>query len=175
MDKMELASVQEYFERVYRETFERVSRYVFFKTPSLSDAEDITATVYTDFYRYVVLKGVRPENVQAYIIRMANHELSKSYANKVVSLSFDDEELGLAETVADEADLSTAVFEGFLSEELWAAVKKLSDAEQRVLVARFRFDMTFVEIAEALGRGESAVKLSYYRSLKKLKNFLEKM
>ena len=166
---------EDYFVQIYQETFERLSKYVFFKAPNLPDAEDVTATVYADFFRYVVQKEKQPENPISYLMQMANHELSKLYVKRVAAVSFDDEESGLTETVADESNLSEAVFDAFQSDELWAAVGKLSDAEQRVLVAKFRYDMTFVEISEALGRGESAVKLSYYRSLKKLKNILESL
>lgn len=167
--------VEDYFVEVYHETFERLSKYVFFKAPGLADAEDVTATVYADFFRYMVQKEKKPDNALSYLMQMANHELSKLYTKRVAAASFDDEETGLSETVADETDLAQEVFETFRSEELWAAVGKLSEPEKRVLVAKFRYEMTFVEIAQATGRGESAVKLSYYRSLKKLKNILDTM
>lgn len=171
---MEKQEHQEYFEAVYCETFEKVSRYVFFKSPGLTEAEDITATVYTNFYQYVVLKNKRPENSCAYLIKMSNHELSRLYSKKVTQLSFDDEELPLRDTVPDNTDWELTVFDQFESENLWNAVRRLSSAEQQVLIAKFRFDMTFQEIALAMNHGESAVKLRYYRSLKKLKILIEK-
>ena len=172
---MEKQKHQEYFEAVYFETFDKVSRYVFFKAPGLSEAEDITATVYTNFYQHVVLKNKRPENELAYLIQMSNHELSRLYSKKITLLSFDDEDLQLCETVPDNADWEINAFEPFESEDLWKAVSKLSKPEQQVLIAKFRFDMTFQEIADAMKQGESAVKLRYYRSLKKLKNLLDNM
>lgn len=169
---LEQQTPQEYFEKVYRETFDKLSRYVFFKTPSLSDAEDVTAAVYTSFYQYVVLKGKRPDNELAYLIKMSGHEMSRLYSRKVDMLSFDDEDLGLDSTVPDSTDCELMFFETFENETLWNAVNKLSQAEQKVLIAKFRFDMTFQEIALALGQGESAVKLRYYRSLAKLQKLL---
>jgi len=169
---MEKQEHQKYFEAVYCETFEKVSRYVFFKSPGLTEAEDITATVYTDFYQYVVLKCRRPDNAYAYLIKMSNHELSRLYSKKVTQISFDDEELTLRDTITDEIDWELTLFDQFENEELWKAVCRLSPAEQQVLIAKFRFDMTFQEIALAMNHGESAVKLRYYRSLKKLKNLL---
>ncbi|MEI8199502.1 MAG: sigma-70 family RNA polymerase sigma factor [Eubacteriales bacterium] len=165
---------QEYFEAVYFETFEKVSRYVFFKAPGLSEAEDVTATVYANFYQHVVLKNKRPANHLSYLIQMSNHELSRMYSKKIPLLSFDDGDLQLSDTVTDNDDWEIKAFEPFESEDLWKAVNKLSQSEQQVLFAKFRFDMTFQEIAAALKQGESAVKLRYYRSLKKLKNLLDK-
>ena len=169
---MKQQTPQEYFETVYRETFDKLSRHVFFKAPGLAEAEDITAAVYTNFYQYVVLKNKRPQNELAYLIKMSNHELSQMYSKKVDMLSFDDEDLQLSNTVSDNTDFELRVFETFESEDLWNAVGKLSRAEQQVLIARFRFDMTFHEIALEMNQGESAVKLRYYRSLTKLQNLL---
>jgi len=165
---------QEYFEAVYFETFGKVSRYVFLKAPGLSEAEDITATVYTNFYQHVVLKSKRPGSELAYLIQMSNHELSRMYAKKIPLLSFDDEDFQLSDTVPEDTDWERNVFDSFENEDLWKAVCKLSQPEQQVLIAKFRFDMTFQEIALAMKQGESAVKLRYYRSLKKLKNLLDK-
>jgi len=170
---MEQQTPQEYFETTYHATFDKVSRYVFFKTPGLTEAEDITASVYSNFYQYVVLKMKRPENVLAYLIKMSNHELSRLYTKKIDVLSFDDEDLQLSQTVADPTDVELAVFDKCTNEDLWHAVQKLSQPEQRVLIAKFRFDMTFQEIALEMRQGESAVKLRYYRSLKKLQKLLD--
>ena len=164
---------QDYFETVYRETFDKISRHAFFRAPSLAEAEDITAAVYTNFYQYVVLKNKRPANELAYLIKMSNHELSRLYTRKIDMLSFDDEDLQLRNTVPDNTDFELKVFETFENEDLWNAVSKLSQPEQQVLIARFRFDMTFQEIAIEMQQGESAVKLRYYRSLVKLQKLLD--
>lgn len=170
---MEQQTQQEYFEKVYRETFGKLSKYVFFKAPSLTDAEDITAAVYTSFYQYVVLKNKQPHNELAYLIKMSNHELSQLYTRKADTISFDDEDLQLVNTVPDSNDFELMFFETFENEALWNAVSRLTQDEQKVLIARFRFDMTFQEIAVAMSQGESAVKLRYYRSLAKLKKLLD--
>ncbi|MDD2534192.1 MAG: sigma-70 family RNA polymerase sigma factor [Eubacteriales bacterium] len=171
---MNAQSPEGYFESIYHETFKRLSQYVYFKSPSYSEAEDVVAAVYTDFYRYIVKKDKRPLNVTAYLIRMANHELSRLYSAKKQELSLDDEDTGLAHTLpADDKDL-LQVFDQFEKDELWQAVMRLSQAEQDVIIAKVRFEMNFREIAVQLRQGESAVKLRYYRALKKLADDLGK-
>ena len=164
---------QDYFEAVYRETFKRLSQYVFFKVSEPSEAEDVVASVYMDFYRYVVLRGKHPENIMAYLIKMANHELARFYKNKPNLLSFDDEQLNLAETIPDDREQDDHGFDQLDSDSLWRAVQRLSPAEQQVVVAKFRFDLTFTEIAASLAQNESTVKLRFYRALKKLRKILQ--
>lgn len=164
---------QEYFETVYHDTFKRLSQFVFFKVATQAAAEDIVAAVYSDFFQYVVLRGKRPENILAYLIRMANHELSRHYTNNPKIDSFNDEILNLSESVIDDSNIETEYFEKIDNETIWQAVQQLSDSEQHVIMARFRFDLNFREIAEAANQNESTIKLRFYRALKKLQKILE--
>ncbi len=169
---MNIQNRQDYFESVYRETFKRLSQYVFFKVASISEAEDIVAAVYTDYYRFVVLRDKRPDNPLAYLTKMANHELSRHYSSRQPQVSLDDEQLGLSEVITDDRVVGQEIFDHLTADELWQAVRNLSLAEQQVIIAKFRFDLTFIEIARSLGQPESTVKLRYYRALKKLKKNL---
>ena len=170
---MERQGYQNYFETVYHDTFKRLSQFVFFKVAGLATAEDIVAAVYTDFFQYVVMRGKHPENVLAYLIKMANHELSRHYTQTPIIDSFNDEILNLSESIIDDSDIETEYFEKIDNEALWQAVQQLTGAEQQVIFARFRFDLTFREIAEAVNQNESTIKLRFYRSLKKLRKTLE--
>ena len=49
--------VIEQFETLYHQTFRRLSQYVLFKAGTVSDAEDIVAAVYTDYYQHIVQRG----------------------------------------------------------------------------------------------------------------------
>jgi len=162
------AEQQAYFTQIYRDTLARLSRHVYFKIGDLAEAEDIVATVYTDFYQLVVLRGRRPENSMAYLKKMADHEISRFLAKRTAVLSFDDDEIDLRETVPADLDVESAIFESFAMDEIWAAIRQLSGPEQTVLVARHRLEMSFVEIARDLGQVESTVKLRYYRAIRKL-------
>lgn len=164
---------QDYFETVYHDTFKRLSQFVFFKVASSAAAEDIVAAVYTDFYQFVVLRGKRPDNELAYLIKMASHELSQHYTANPKADSFNDELLNLSESIIDDNDLEKEYFEKVENETLWQAVEQLSDPEQQIIIARYRFDLTFREIADSLNQHESTVKLRFYRALKKLQKMLE--
>ncbi|OGY56741.1 MAG: hypothetical protein A2Y84_01490 [Candidatus Colwellbacteria bacterium RBG_13_48_8] len=54
-------------------------------------------------------------------------------------------------------------------EELLGAIKDLKEIEQDVLIMRFVEDMPHREIARAVEKSESAVKVIQHRALKKLK------
>ena len=64
------------FETIYRATFNALSKHVYFKVAKMSDAEDIVQEVYLDYYRYIQAQDKVVENVQAYLIQIANNKLS---------------------------------------------------------------------------------------------------
>lgn len=161
---------EEQFTTIYKTTFNQLSKHVFFKVPQLPDAEDILQNVYADYYRYVILKNRKPENDLAYLIQMADHEIGRFYIKRKSIQDISDEESDGMESIPDENDLEQEVFDRIGREDLWALVKQLKAHETQVLIAHFRFDMTFKEIAESLKQNESAVKLRYYRALQRLKH-----
>jgi len=169
---MDRLQQQELFTQIYRETFARLSRHVYFKTGDLQEAEDIVASVYSDYYQHIVLKARQVENSLAYLKKMADHQISRFLAKRHSILSLDDDSLGLDEILPDELDLENTVFEDLTQEEIWAAILDLTRPEQQVLIARHRMAMSFAEIAQELGQGESAVKVRYHRAIRKLQKML---
>lgn len=160
----------ELFETIYRATFNTISKYVYFKVAQLSDAEDIVQAIYFDFYNYIIKKNKSVENVQAYLTQMANHELSKYYKTKnELPITFSEENLRVLENIQDESDLEFEILNSNDSNKVFTLVKNLSLIDQKILGARFRYDMTFKEIAQLLSLSENTIKTRYYRALKELK------
>ncbi|NCA99874.1 MAG: sigma-70 family RNA polymerase sigma factor [Clostridia bacterium] len=160
----------EQFELLYHQTFRRLSQYVLFKAGNISDTEDIVAAVYVDYFQHIVQRGhAEPDNPYAYLVRMANHGLGRLYKERQALISFDDEQNHLSETLPDDPESLHRFFDQIDSQELWLGIRRLTTAQQQVIVAHLRFDLTFREIAEQLGQRESAVKLRYYRALERLK------
>lgn len=158
------------FEALYHQTFRRLSQYVLFKVGSVSDTEDIVAAVYADYFQHIVQRGhAEPTNPYAYLVRMANHGLGRLYKERQTEMSLDDEHNHLSETLPDDPEALSRFFDQIDSQELWLGIRRLSAAEQQVIVAHLRFDLTFRDIAGQLGQKESAVKLRYYRALERLK------
>lgn len=165
----------ELFETIYRATFTTLSKHVYFKVAQSSDAEDIIQIIYIDFFNYIIKKNKNIENVQAYLIQMANNELTKYYKKKNdIPITFDQDKLILLENIQDGIDIETDILDTMESEMIFKLVKKLAIVDQKILGAHFRYDMTFKEIAITLNLSENTIKTRYYRALKELKELLIK-
>ena len=69
---MENNDIDSYFDTVYAETFESVSRFVVSHAARFQDTEDIVQNVYTRFYKRLKDKGYEDiDNAEAFVINIA--------------------------------------------------------------------------------------------------------
>ncbi|HAM62773.1 MAG: hypothetical protein A2Y20_10705 [Firmicutes bacterium GWF2_51_9] len=161
---------EEDFENIYRATFTPLSKYVLFKVQSVFDAQDLVQDVYYDLYKRMLKDKEIIENPLAYLMQMANHALTRYYKEKSVRpITLGDEDASTIQAIPDEYDLESDVLDKVSLDELWDEVARLPELDQKIIVARFRFDLRYVEIANALGIPESTVKSRMYKALEILK------
>lgn len=87
----------------------------------------------------------------------------------IVTLSTDDEELGVANTLmADE------YFDGDETEaQLQQAIAQLPEVQRTVFLLRYYDDMKYSDISRMLGTSEGALKASYHIAVKKISEFFK--
>lgn len=166
----------ERFETVYHATFNILSKYVYFKIANISDVEDIIQNIYINFYTYIIQKNKEVDNVQSYLIQIANNELAKYYKSKQeLPITFSDETTYIIENIQSDINVEIDVLNTLEPVKVFELVKKLDLIDQKIIGAHFRYEMTFKEIAQSLLISENTVKTRYYRALKELKKLYEEI
>jgi RNA polymerase sigma factor (sigma-70 family) len=169
-----METANERFEKIFLETNGKISRFVFFRVAQTRDAEDIVQEVYLRFYQRVLCKGKDISNPLSYLIEMSRNELKEYYRFRTnAPVFFQDQELNIIENIADESDVALETINRYTIDEIWEAVKRLDEIDQKILGGKFRFDMTFKEISEASAISENTVKTRYYRALGQLRKWLK--
>lgn len=163
-----------HFESIYRKYFGQISKFVIFKVPQISDAEDVVSNVFTKFYIQVKKTNIEIDNIEAYLIQIAKNELSKYYKSKSKSILIDDDWEDKIDVVAADFDLEESVFNKFDVERIEKALNKLTPLDQRIITAKIKFDMSFKEISDQLKVKENSVKTRYYRALETLRQIIVK-
>lgn len=164
-----MRNTKEEFETIYNATFETLSKHVYFKVAKLEDAQDLVQEVYLDFYKYIISKGKQVENVQAYLIQMANNKLSNYYKNKTFKTTLLNED-NLLETIEDEFDLEFDVLDRITLDEIWKEIQSYSNLDQHILIDYYRFGLNFREISERYNIPESTIKSRCQKMIKELKD-----
>lgn len=159
------------FEQIYASTYPALSRYVFFKVANTDDMEDILQNVYVDYYFDVIGKGKPVDNPEAYLIKMANHKCGAHFRkrSRVITLDENDD---WTQLIPSEDDTALDAIQHATSAEIWTTVATFPVIDQKILIARFRFELSFPEIALELGMEETKIKARFYRAMAKIRKKL---
>lgn len=127
------------------------------------DVNDLTSNVYMSFaeqYQKIDL-------IENWLRKVLFLTFVKWYKKSRSKRTFELNE----ELTADDSNIKTD--EGFDLGVALKALNQLSEEKQEIIKLRFWGDFKFSEIAEQLGKNESAVKKMFYRSIEELKNKIE--
>ncbi|MEX2158159.1 MAG: sigma-70 family RNA polymerase sigma factor [Dehalococcoidia bacterium] len=152
------------FAALYDSNFSAVFRYVRSRVPSMAAAEDVTAETFFKVLRS--LESRRTASFRAWLFRIAHNEVVNYYRSHRSVRSIDH--VGKSDPAAAE-ELSRVD----LRESLWRLVEHLTPAQKNVVTLKFAGELTTREIAEVVGKRESAVKMLLYRALRALRETAE--
>ncbi|MFZ5648507.1 MAG: RNA polymerase sigma factor [Bacillota bacterium] len=156
------------FEILYDSYFDRVNRYLRYRVPSIWDADDLTATVFTRaLEKYHQFRGEAP--VAVWLFRIT-HNTYVDYVRSRNRCAI----AGCEATVEIAAD-SRPEDEILKVEEL-ARLKKylemLAPDQRDVVSLRYAGELKFAQIARVLDKTEAAVRMIHHRALKSLRLML---
>ncbi len=160
------------FEEVYALYFNKIFRFLYFKTKDLHLAEDIVCEVFARAWKN--WEKFKPDYTQAWFYRIANNLLidhwRKNKNRRTVSLenlieighepSFDEE---FIEKISIDMEIKR----------VYKALEKLAENLREVLVLRVIDNLSAKEVAEILKISEGNVRTLQYRGLKRLKEILQ--
>ena len=155
--------------QLYDSYFPRVYRYVFARTGSPAEAEDITEET---FLR--MLKGIgefqwRQAPFGAWLFRIAHNQVI-SHARKN---GHRRHEAPLADSMVDTGPDPLSQVESHLSfEEVLEKTKLLSGAQREVIWLRFAVGLSVGDTARALGKREGNVKVLQHKAIARLQKLM---
>ncbi|MDX1687656.1 MAG: sigma-70 family RNA polymerase sigma factor [Candidatus Promineifilaceae bacterium] len=158
------------FGELYEEYVDAIYRYIYFRVGSEVEAEDLTDEVFVRAWE--ALPEFRPSasySFSAWLYRIAHNLVVDSYRRRS-PVTFSRDELDKNKTrlpsVEEEAQIRHE------AANLVKAVQHLSDTEQDVIVLRFVEGLSHREVAQVIGKSESASRVIQHRALAALRKIL---
>ena len=158
----------EAFTKLYEEHFDKVYRYVVLRIGNKTEAEDITQQVFVNAFQSISSYKWRGTPFAAWLFRIARNQVidrlrkmtkeARSPIGELSSSANTDPEL-LAEQKFD-------------IEQLTAATKRLTQAQQEVISLRFAGGLSTAEVAKAMGKSRGAVKALQHSALVALRKMI---
>ena len=159
------------FAVLYEHYYDRIFRYVSFKTGNPLEAEDITAEVFVKMLESISSFRWQGYQFSSWLFRIAHNLVVDHFRKRgrrpVVAL--DDAPAAATEYDPDldrklDVDISMAPVR--------EAMKDLTDLQREVISLRFAAGLSVAETARAVGKKDNAVKALQHAGLKKLRGIL---
>ncbi|MEW5987811.1 MAG: sigma-70 family RNA polymerase sigma factor [Chloroflexota bacterium] len=161
---------KEAFGQLYELYVERIRHYVFYRTGSAEDAEDLTAQIFIRAMQHIAHYTDQGVPFSAWLYRIAHNLVANWYRDhsRRHTMSLDD--LGRWHAHDDDPALATELLED--KEVLLRAIRSLPADRQELLILKFVDQLSNAEIGHVMGRSEGAIKSLYHRCLLALKEEL---
>jgi RNA polymerase sigma-70 factor (ECF subfamily) len=148
---------------LYQRYVGRIYNYIYYRTGSISDAEDLTARVFFRAIRHIHRYQDRGFPFSAWLYRIAHNLVANWHRdnNRRKETSLDDSVIGKQKVEYPEQELV------YLEERenLLKLLRGLPADRQELIILKFVEQLSNAEIGQIMGKTEGAVKSLYHRTL----------
>jgi RNA polymerase sigma-70 factor (ECF subfamily) len=154
------------FAVLYQRHLPSLYRYLLRRLASREDAEDVANDVFQRAWRSRDLYGGQG-SVRAWLFAIGRRLLADHYRRGAVTPVLEpDAGVNLQD---HQPPLDESVIHDELTRQVGRLVQQLSTEQREILRLRFTAELTYAEIAFAIGKSEDAVKKTAYRALETLR------
>lgn len=163
----------EAFAKLYDLYARRIYRFIFFKVANHEEAEDITSEVFLKAWHYLNEKK-KIESFSGLLYKLARNciiDLYRSKTRQTEVLSMDD--INSKVDINDDGKWKEALGDKLETQKIIQCLQKLKQEYREVVTLRYVEELEIGEIAEIMGKGNIAVRVTLHRGLRKLKELLK--
>jgi len=158
----------EAFAQLYEEYFDKIYRYVALKIGNRVEAEDMTQQVFINALHSISSYKWRGFPFSAWLFRIAHNQvvdyLRKKTRQPTVPLN--------ESAIFSESNPQKTAEQKMNVEQLVLATRKLTPAQQEVILLRFAGELPIAQVAKIMGKGEGAIKALQHSAIVALRKTL---
>jgi len=166
-----VARLQALDEAAWEEAYQRhagqVYRYIYFRLGDQHVAEDLAADVFVKALAGIKTYSWRGTPLLAWLYRIAHNVTADYRSSAARRAAHSAGDLG-----GDLPERTDVLGELVARRDMLAAIRRLTDDQQQVILLRFYQGLSNAEVAAIIGKPEGAVKALQSRALKSLRRFL---
>lgn len=171
--RLKTKSDPESYAKLYDAYVDRIYRFVYFKVSSHEEAEDITSEVFLKAWHFIQEKK-DIKSFSGLLYRIARNCIIDLYRRKSAKPEANlEEQIEKGFEAGDKGKWLKDINAKLESEKIIKALKKLKQEYQEVITLRYVDELEIDEIAEIVGKGNVAVRVTLHRAITKLQAFLE--
>lgn len=162
----------EAFSALYKLYFVPVFRYIFLRTKSKQDTEDLTQTVFLKVYSSISRFQEQGKSPLAYLFTVARNTVIDHWKKKREVILDDPMR---AEGFSDNTNENPyqTIEKDEAARSIQGAIVRLSEEQKEVIVLKFMNELSNQEIASILGKSEESVRQLQCRALKAMRQYFK--
>jgi RNA polymerase sigma-70 factor (ECF subfamily) len=149
---------------LYEHYLDRIYRYVYYRSGSTGETEDLTDQVFLKAWEAIDRYENRGVPFIAWLYRLAHNLVVDQYRARRPTMPLE----AISEAEEPGADVVDAVEAQLDAEEVRGAIQKLSPEHQQLIALRFVEGLSHAEVALIIGKSEGATRVIQYRALQAL-------
>lgn len=157
------------FGQLYDIFVQPIYRYVYYRI-GRSEAEDLTEMIFLKTWEHIGKYRRGESSFSSWIFRIAHNVVVDYYRGSKTTDELPDDIEDSRPAVKADTMARLAVTSEILSE----ALKKLKDQYRQVIILKYVNDLSNEEIAEIMGKSQTALRILQFRALRQLKTMLNK-
>jgi RNA polymerase sigma-70 factor, ECF subfamily len=151
------------FGQLYDLYFQKIYRFIFYRTGHKQTAEDLTEEVFIKAHAKISTLS-EPKVFKGWLYQIARNGIIDYYREKKLTVDLQDVE----NTLEYETNIVDIVNLQYQQAVLLKLLKELGAEQQAVIKMKFLEDLDNGEIAQLLGKSEGAIRVIQHRALNKL-------
>lgn len=173
------AQIQEKdFEKIYRQTYNKLLRFIVIKCNNIDDINDILQETYIELLKKIRKKKILEiENFDSFMFGISNNIIKRHYykknKEKIITFYNQNEEMQNIE-IEDNFDLEQEFITKENVDKVWDYINSKDLLTSKIFYLYFILGLKIGEISQELNITESNVKNKIYRTLKEIKDYIGK-
>ena len=159
---------REAFGQLYERYVDRIFNYVYYRTGSLHDAEDLTARVFQRAMNHIHNYTDRGVPFSAWLYRIAHNLVANWHRDRSRRQEIPLNDIPVLPSKGEHPE--TTLVHSEEQEDLLRLIRRLPPDRQHLLILKFLENLSNAEIGQIMGRSEGAVKSLYHRTLLALRD-----
>lgn len=160
------------FSVLYQENIKKIYNYIFYRTGNIRDAEDLTARVFQRALKHITNYKRTKVPFSAWLYRIAHNLVANWHRDSKHKREVPIEDHIYIQSKVDVPEKQIEKRQEV--EYLMAAIRKLSQDRQQLLILKYVENMSNRDVGVIMGKSEGAIKSLYHRTLKELRKQIEK-
>ena len=169
------SSNKEDFAELYNIFFDAVYNFVFYRLRDVDSVDDVVSEIFLKVYSHLNDFDRSKSSFKTWLFTITNNSVidhvRSYYKNRTVSWSdyfdtllSDEENMPEINLMIDEE-----------KKQLLTAIDKLNENERQLILLKYWFDFSYMEIAEILKLTYANIRIIHFRAINKLKKYFEAM